>query len=311
MCLVKNEADIIAQSLQAASKWSDFIYVFDNGSTDSTWEKVLKLSQEYQQIIPFKQESKPFNDRLRAEIFNHYRSNSSEGDWWLRLDADEIYIDNPRIFLAKIPQKYPMVIGALFVYYFTDKDLELYTQNPSLYDDNVPIEKRIRYYLSDWADPRCFRYKNDLVWNENTGDDWPSAIFKAPIYPVKIWIKHYQYRSPKQIQKRLEIRSEAISKGRFLHESRPNWQKTIESLKKNKYLLSKGYKEANPQYATTDWQDRVVEASTLDYDANDGKYIVREDLMPKYRDKNNLIPEYNDNFALKKLFTVKSLKNPF
>lgn len=300
MCLVKNEADIIAQSLKAASKWSDFIYVFDNGSSDSTWEKVLSLSQECPKIIPFKQENKPFNDKLRAEIFNYYRNNSSEEDWWLRLDADEIYIDDPRIFLAKIPPKYQMVIGALFVYYFTDKDLESYTKNPSLYDDHVPIEQRSRYYLNDWADPRCFRYKNNLSWDENTGDDWPSAIFKAPIYPIKIWIKHYQYRSPKQIQKRLETRSAAIAKGKFIHEARPNWDKAVESLKTNSSLLAKGYKEADLQYATTNWQERLVNSSAIDYDAHDGKYIVREDLMPKYRSKNNLIPEYNHKFKLKK-----------
>ena len=43
ICMVKNEADIIEQTIKAAAKWSDFIYIFDNGSTDGSWEKVLEL----------------------------------------------------------------------------------------------------------------------------------------------------------------------------------------------------------------------------------------------------------------------------
>lgn len=46
ICLVKNESDIIAQTLKAAVNWSDFIYVYDNGSTDGTWEKVISLSEK-------------------------------------------------------------------------------------------------------------------------------------------------------------------------------------------------------------------------------------------------------------------------
>lgn len=38
LCLVKNEAAILRQSLQAARAWCGAIYVFDNGSSDGTWE---------------------------------------------------------------------------------------------------------------------------------------------------------------------------------------------------------------------------------------------------------------------------------
>ena len=37
---VKNEVDIIDQSLRAAASWCSKIYVFDNGSDDGTWETV-------------------------------------------------------------------------------------------------------------------------------------------------------------------------------------------------------------------------------------------------------------------------------
>jgi glycosyltransferase involved in cell wall biosynthesis len=310
MCLVKNEADIIGQSLKAATEWCDFIYVFDNGSTDGTWEKVLDLAKVHEQIIPFKQEDKPFRDNLRAEIFNSYRSNCSEEDWWCCLDADEIYIDNPQIFLSKVPKDYQLVLSASIVYYFTDKDLDLYTQNPSLYSDDVSIENKIRYYLNDWSEPRFFRYNKDLIWNEddkkNTG--WPSAIFHASIYPVRIRLKHYQYRSPQQIQKRLDTRRESIDSGKFLHESRPNWKITLESMKNNPSQLAKGYREANILHAGRDWRERILDASKLDYDAHDGKYVIRESLMPRYDSHLKLVPQYGHKFSPSKLIPFK-LKN--
>lgn len=147
ICLVKNEVDVVRQSLTTAAQWCDFIYVFDNGSTDGTWEKVLSLADSYPQIIPYKQDDKPFDDGLRGEPFNHYRRNSVRGDWWCRVDADELYIDDPRTFLAALPARYQAVWAASFQYYFTDQDVLLYNQNPALYGDDVPVEEKCRYYI--------------------------------------------------------------------------------------------------------------------------------------------------------------------
>ncbi|QHG15285.1 glycosyltransferase family 2 protein [Nostoc sp. ATCC 53789] len=277
MCLVKNEDDIIIQTLKSATKWCDYIYVYDNGSTDKTWEKVLELSQIYKQIIPYKQENDPFSDDLRSEIFNNYRINSSEEDWWCRLDADEIYIDDPRIFLAKVPQEYILVVNASFEYYFTDKDLKLYNQNPSSYADYVPVEQKCRYYINNWSELRFIRYRKDWIWGENDGG-WPSAVWQNPIYPVRIWLKHYQYRSPQQIQKRIETRREAIvNRSGFCHEAQANWK----GLVFDQSNLVSDFEQLNIQDIPNDWTERIVEASKLHYDTHDRKFVVCENLMPK------------------------------
>jgi glycosyltransferase involved in cell wall biosynthesis len=208
MCLVKNESDIISQCLRAATAWCDLIYVFDNGSEDGTWELVRQLAEKYPQIVLYKQDGKPFTDGLRAEIFNHFRDRSSEGDWWCRLDADEFYVDDPRTFLAKVPNEYKVVWSASLNYYFTDKDSELYRQQPSLYADDVPVEEKCRYYLNHWSEPRFFRDTKGLVWRDG---GWPQAVLKWPVYGARILVKHFEYRSPEQIEKRLQTRRPAIT----------------------------------------------------------------------------------------------------
>ncbi|AFY50749.1 glycosyl transferase [Nostoc sp. PCC 7524] len=272
MCIVKNESDIIEQTLKAAIKWSDFIYVLDNGSTDGSWEKVLNLAEAYKQIIPYKQDDCPFNLALFAEIFYHYRSNTSDGDWWCRLDADEIYIDDPRTFLSQVHQKYQAVWNASITYYFTDKDLELYNQDPSLYADDVPVEEKFRYYFNRWSEARFFRYDRNLVWDRD--QSWP---YFGAVYPVRIRLKHYQYRSPEQIQKRINTRILARQRGsdRFKHEVK----RTLESDAAN--LQKKAASAIAIQLSGDEWKGRIQEASQFNYDNQDGNYVLNEDLMPK------------------------------
>jgi glycosyltransferase involved in cell wall biosynthesis len=114
MSLVKNECDIVAQSLTEAATWADAIYVYDNGSDDGTWEIVRELASTQRQIIPFEHDATPFSQALRRRIFEAFRDRSAHGDWWCLLDADEFYIDDPRTFLAAVPEPYDEVWSASF-----------------------------------------------------------------------------------------------------------------------------------------------------------------------------------------------------
>lgn len=269
ICLVKDEADIIEQTLRAAVLWCDFIYVFDNGSADNTWQIVLDLSQEFQQIIPYKSDGKNFSNQLRGEVFNHYSSENKDGDWWCILDADEFYIDDPRTFLAKIPTKYEAVWNASFQYYFTDEDLLRYNEDPVFYESGIPVNQRMRYYINNWSELRFFRHRDGLVWTPNEG--YPANL--GAVYPTRIWLKHFQYRTPEQIQRRLDSRYKA---GRiFIHEIQVDFQSQILGFSK---LFSQ------PKFQTNEipsWRERVVDSSHLYYDFHDRKHVVREDLMPE------------------------------
>ncbi|EEZ7712544.1 TPA: glycosyltransferase family 2 protein, partial [Escherichia coli] len=98
--VVKNEVDIIEYTLEQALKWADYILVLDNNSTDGTTDVIKKMSELEQKIIFWGGYGGPFRDSLRAVIYNDYYYLCNDGDWWCRLDADEVYIDNPREFLS-------------------------------------------------------------------------------------------------------------------------------------------------------------------------------------------------------------------
>src|SRR6201987_660133 len=184
MCIVKNEADVLQENLIAALYWCDHIYVFDNGSSDGTWELVKELAEQHPEIVPYKQDDVLFSGALRADIFNAFRVNAGPQHWWCRLDADEFYIDDPRIFLGKIPDRWQTVWSASLNYYFTDQDKILYQQDPVKFLQ-TPIQQRLQYYCNNWGELRFFRHSDNIVWTRTQGGFQPT-MFTAPPCPVGI-----------------------------------------------------------------------------------------------------------------------------
>lgn len=245
-CVIKNEADIIEETLKAASTWADRIFVLDNGSTDGTWEKIQSLGNDI--IVPWKQDDKPFQESRRAEAFNAFRHEARNGDWWCRLDSDEFYVDDPRVFLAKIPRWQHIVWGISIEYYLTQ-------QNLKEIDFSAPtgeILPKLHYYRAENSELRFFRHRDGLVWNEDEG--WPRHL-GIPARE-RIRYKHYKYRSPQQIQQRTRTRLESIAKG---FAAREHWQ-------------------------IPRWEDQISSVEDLDFDDGSGTYRIREERLPHHLD---------------------------
>ena len=271
MCLVRNEADVIAQCLRAASAWSNAIFVYDNGSDDRTWEIVQDLARVIPRVIPFRQEKKPFADSLRGEIFERYRFCAADGDWWCRLDADEFYIDNPRVFLKHVSPLADVVWSASFQYYFTEKEAERYRLNPEAFADGVPVEQKCRHYRNDWSEPRFFRYHKSLIYD---AFDWPRPL--GPSSPWRIRLKHFQYRSPDQISRRLATRHDSMAAGLFRHEKVPDWSSRINTGQQT-------VRGAVPGFLPSKWEERIVDSRFLNRDADTLEYVIEERLLPPIR----------------------------
>jgi glycosyltransferase involved in cell wall biosynthesis len=245
ICVVKNEGDIIAHCLKDALTWSDRIIVYDNASDDDTWDIVRGMASE--KIIPWKQDGKVFQESLRAEAFNAFRAGSKPGDWWCRLDADEFYIQDPRQFLANIPWPYHVVWGIAVEFYLTKQEVAQNELEPPG-DINQQIE-RLRYYSINNSEPRFFRDRKGLQWPVDTG--WP--IHMGPVYPARLLYKHYKYRSPKQIQRRLDTRRTSVERG------------------------FTGWEHARDP----DWRQKLADAQLLK-EANGQRYEYREEDLPRH-----------------------------
>lgn len=256
ICLVKNEGDVIAQTLRFASNFCHKIYVFDTGSTDDSWEQVQNSASEV--VIPFRHESVPFYDGLRAQVFNAVRDRFETGDWLYILDADEFLAEDPRKAIRIAEREGAQQVNtAQYNFHFTDLDWQRYQEGLEPFD--APITERRRYYRFTNIEQRLFQIDTALTWLEHTDADNPHGFMtpkgakKLKKCSYKLPNCHYQYRDPEQMQMRLETRRAAreVNNHNFIH-----------------------YRSLDNDM---NWQRYIVPSQELNYYKNDGVFQIRLD----------------------------------
>jgi glycosyltransferase involved in cell wall biosynthesis len=224
MLPVRGEADIIAQSLEHLLDWADVIYVFDTGSVDATWEIVQEFASKDRRIRPLCKDSVYFSQKLvRGWLFHHARQQMREGDWFVRVDADEFYHISPRDFVKQRMRKHETVA---FHQYYNFCLLESEVRDweagrETLADRTRPIADRRRWYIpSVYSEPRLCRYRTTMQWP-------PTAVFPYNagfLARERIPIRHYPYRDPVQLDKRCHLRAAMMADG-----TRPAWHHWAET----------------------------------------------------------------------------------
>lgn len=236
ICLVKNEDDIIGQTLMFATRYCERIFVIDNGSTDATWAIVNKLAETNKTIVPFLQTSEPYRDGLRAVVYNKFHGQLADEDWWLILDADEFLAEDPRPLMVDAMRNGADIIRAWQIqFYYTEIDHERYLKG--LDDATLPIFQRRRYYQINWQEPRLFRNRRVGYWDEVRNQNVPNGL--TVIHRRRVLNRHYQYRSPEQIRQRLELRYNLASFG--AHVRSKDWHSAIQASRRLVH-----FEEGNP-----------------------------------------------------------------
>ena len=215
ICLVKNDVDIIEYSLNRALQWADKIIVFDNGSTDETWNLVNRMRSP--KIVPYKQEAVTYSDGLRADIFNGFKQEMKDGDWWVVQDVDEVYAENPRLFLERNKGCFHYVSGKKVDFSFDFELIEklkfsgVFKEDLHLFDRHSP---------DAWSEPRLIKHRKNMVWTRE--DVWPSKMGVNCLQQINI--EHYPLRSPQQIRQRWLTRQGLPKEDYIAHWRREDWR---------------------------------------------------------------------------------------
>lgn len=222
--LVKNEVDIVEYVLKEAEKWATKVFILDNGSTDGTWELVNSLKNDI--ITPWKQYFGDYTDGLRSLVFHEFKHMSKPGDWWcFKLDADEVYAEDPREFLKTIPKNCHMVAKQSLDYVITNEDLNEYNFTNDFSKDRM----HLKYFKKlCWSEPRFFRFRKNLTWTNTPSSQWPDHI--GVLAEKNILVRHYQFRNPEQMQRRLDSRNNSMVKkaGYVWHEiTQTDWHELL------------------------------------------------------------------------------------
>ena len=203
---VRDEADILRQCLDHALKWADEVYVFDTGSVDNTWEIVRDFASREKRVVPMRKEPVFFSEaRLRGYMFHVARQKMREGDWFLRIDADEFHHITPPQFVKNCMRKHETV--AYHQYYdfrLLQSELDEWNRGEeTLKDRQRPIEDRRRHYtVSHYSEPRLCRYRSTMQWPATVSFPFNAGYVARERLPIR----HYPHRDPVQLQRRCKVR---------------------------------------------------------------------------------------------------------
>jgi glycosyltransferase involved in cell wall biosynthesis len=229
---VRDEGDIIGECLDSLVKWADFIHVIDTGSIDSTWEIVLDRSLRHKSIIPLRKDNLYFSENLvRGWIFNAARENIRNGDWFLRVDADEFHHISPRDFVTdQLDRNETLVYHQYYHFCLLESEAELWEKGLETINDRAkPISERRRWYFSlSYSEPRMCLYRDTMRWPASVSFPYNAGVLARSRLPIR----HYPNRDPLQLRRRCIIRSVMhedpnLAKGSFSHWKDSDWRKHL------------------------------------------------------------------------------------
>lgn len=282
--VLKDDADIVGQTLAKAADWADHIYVRDLGSTDGTLDILHDVARRHRNVEVYSDPAPLYDDSLRRDVFVRFRDRSTPGDYWGRFDSDEIFLQDPREVFAAAHPKDDMFWGTFYNFYMTDADAARFDQDPGLYDEHTPIQERMRYYINNWSEPRFVRHHHGLVWR--LGHAWPSLVNHCVDHRIRI--AHYSYRSPRQIDARLASRWKISATGQTIYcqDILPDFRAWVFNPAHVRDtagdMFAEAYKRASECNGIPDvtWRDRVIPAADLTYHTPGQPLVDRPDLLP-------------------------------
>ena len=229
LMVVRDEEDILPQCLTHLLEWIDGLYVLDLGSKDATWQIVQAAAARDHRVVPWKSRPYRFDESLRGYLFNAFRSRVRDGDWVLRLDADEFFqIPPPEFVASRLQPRESCVCLAWYYFRLTSPEVEDYENGKiAIADDRKrPIEERRRFYkIPDYAEPRMFRYRPSIKWPASRSFPFNAGYVARERIPIR----HYPHRDPEQMLKRYQLRSAMmeLQAGAGPHWRLKDWRKDV------------------------------------------------------------------------------------
>lgn len=207
LMLVRDEGDVIAQTLAGLLTWTDTIWIFDTGSTDNTWEIVQEMAAKDKRIHAIKRQPLVFSDTFRGYLFDTARKQMDPGDWVLRVDGDEFYHIAPPDFVRTRVRPHETAVHLQWYYFrLTQTEADNYINGTvSIEEDRKrPIEDRRRFYkISSYAEPRMFKYRKTMQWSNELYGAHNSGLVARERIPIR----HYPHRDPLQMSRRYLLRA--------------------------------------------------------------------------------------------------------
>jgi hypothetical protein len=218
--LVRNEADILEETVTHNAALLDWLLVVDCGSDDGSTALLRRLAVTLPNVVLAAELPPSLPEDVRCHLWNRYRKELTPRDWWVTVDADEFLDGNVRAVIAGAAHEgADHVFSRHANFYYTAAEYRAWQEGrESEADRGRPIAERRRHYRMHVSMIRAFRNLPWLRWEEGTY--LPKRLARAG--SRRLGFRHYQWRDPVQIAARLAIRAEA-GLSESLRKLNPHW----------------------------------------------------------------------------------------
>jgi hypothetical protein len=227
LLVVRDEEDIIAETLEHLLAWADSASILDTGSTDGTWETIQAAAARDPRIIFAERHPCPFRDGLRAVLFDRVRSRFTAGDWIVRIDADEFFhIPPPQFVHEHIRWPESKVYFQLIDFVHTRSEADAWEQGLTRETERTTplVERRRRYLVGLHPELRLFRFRRGLRWDPAHYEPSNAGLLARERIPVR----HYRCRTPEQVRRRCALRTAMVASNPSAeHWRQEDWNKWI------------------------------------------------------------------------------------
>ena len=201
---------MIDEMMQANRHHVDTIFVLD-GSDDGTDER-LKRYAEVELILKDKEvvAKGGVKDYHRQVLLEAAHQRYGTGHWFTLMHGDEIFYDNPRSIIQEAEKQGAKRVNWAVMQFFmhlSDKPLKT----------NLDVEQRLLWYSPFWVEIRQFKSSAKSQYGQKHHQVVPDGVGWRPYSKMPI-LKHYPYRSPEHMQRRLELMKNRAFQG-TVHET--------------------------------------------------------------------------------------------
>jgi hypothetical protein len=214
-------------------KWVDAVYIFDTGSVDATWDIVQDYASRDKRVVPLRRDHVFYSEiHLRGWIFQQARQFMRDGDWFLRVDADEFHhIPPPEFVKAHMARHETIAWHQYYNFQLTESEAAAWLAGKeTVQDRSRPIEERRRWFTpSEYSEPRLCRYRSTMKWSPPASFPYNSGFVARQRLPIR----HYPNRDPLQMSRRCRLRvvmkncSVMGDPGSFNHWAEQEWRKFV------------------------------------------------------------------------------------
>jgi glycosyltransferase involved in cell wall biosynthesis len=267
---VRDERDIISQCLDHMLQWVDAVYVFDTGSVDNTWEIINEMALKDSRIKPLRRDAVYYSENLlRGWLFHQARQKMRDGDWFLRVDADEFHhIPPPEFVKTRLRKHETIVWHQYYNFCLLESEVAALATAEAIQSERAkPIAERRRWWTpSLYSEPRLCRYRDSMKWPAAVSFPYNSGY----VAKTRLPIRHYPHRDPMQLDRRCRLRAimmedKSIS-GKYWtdvkghHWSQSEWRKFVTpDAQKNLHFWEEGAGLPEVEYDShlASWTKRV------------------------------------------------------